>query len=40
MTMIDSQMIAPVGQLLTDEQIIEALHKGLEVSSRINAFWF
>ena len=28
--MIDSQMIAPVGQFLSEEQIIETLHKGLE----------
>ena len=30
MTMIDSQMIAPVGQLLTNDQIIETLHRGLD----------
>jgi len=28
--MIDYQKISPVGQLLTNEQIIESLHKGLE----------
>jgi len=28
--MIHSQMLSPVGQLLTDEQIVDALHKGLD----------
>jgi len=28
--MIDSQMLSPVGQLLTNEQIVETLHKGLD----------
>ena len=28
--MINSQVISPTGQLLTDEQIVETLHKGLD----------
>jgi len=28
--MMDTQMLSPVGQLLTNEQIVEVLHKGLE----------
>jgi len=28
--MIDAQKISPIGQLLTDEEIIETLHKGLD----------